>query len=337
MKTTGKKKEKKKKMKKILLSALCAIAGLTMQAQTSSEAIVGSCPTMPSEHNIAIYLVKGSNDAVKKYYQQLGEASRKASKAASQEFSHKNFAKEQANIDKKQKQIANKQAGRAEAGKRMMKFLETLTPAQRKKFESFRKEADAFQYLASIGKLDELRDLMEGVEGATGDETPVNQADLMLAKRDLSDELEAVNKPIFSLLDSLRKIDEKMIEDSEKAYAESKRAHTDNSGGKAGGLWDVEAVNNDMIAFWENRLKAHKKVLLDCMQAIRNSIPTAKVYDKKQNATRRMTGQNPLTAVESLEYAKAMEYLSAATRILPGDGHGSEISEMMDDNTQEIN
>lgn len=98
--------------------------GFAMQAQTSSEAIISSCPTMPSNHDIAIYMVKGENAAVQKYYQQLGEACRVASKVAVQEYERKDFAKEQANMQKKQKQIMNSQASRMEAGKRMMKFLD---------------------------------------------------------------------------------------------------------------------------------------------------------------------------------------------------------------------
>lgn len=324
-------------MKKIILSALLAFAGLTMHAQTSSEAIVGSCPTMPSSHAIAVFMVKGENEAVQKYFQQLGEAISTANKAATQEFNNIDFAQEQANMLKKQKQTMSKQANRMEAGKRMMKFLERLTPAQRKKFESFRKEADAFQYLASIGKLDELHDLMEGVPGAAGDETPVNMNDFEQSKRDLTAELAAANDPIFRLRDSLRVVDEQMLEAEEAAIEASKLAHQDKTGGMGGGTWDTEAVDNDMIAFWEGNLNTRIRVLKDCMQAIRNAIPTAKMYDNKQNATRRMTGQSPLTALESSEYMKAMEYLAAAKLIFPGDRFASEIQEMMEDKTQQIN
>lgn len=322
-------------MKKVLLSALFAMMGFAMQAQTSSEAIISSCPTMPSNHDIAIYMVKGENAAVQKYYQQLGEACRVASKVAVQEYERKDFAKEQANMQKKQKQIMNSQASRMEAGKRMMKFLETLTPDQRKKFESFRKEADAFQYLASIGKLDELHDLMEGVPGAVGDESPVNQADSEMSKRDLTAELAAANEPIFEALEKMQKFDAGLREAAEEASNKSVQAHAEESG--VGGAYDATAVENDLISFWEDKVATHKRLLLDCMNAIKASIPTARMYDKQQNATRRMTGQSPLAAMESNEYGKAMEYLDAAKHLLPGNDHGSEIQEMMEDKTQEIN
>lgn len=322
-------------MKKILIFALFAMMGITMHAQTSSEAIVGSCPTMPSNHDIAIYIVKGENAAVQKYYQQLGEAYRTASKAAVQEYERKDFAKEQANMQKKQKQIMNNQASRMEAGKRMMKFIESLTPAQRKKFESFRNEADAFQFLASIGKLDELHDLMEGVAGAAGDETPVNQADLEMSKRDLTAELAAANEPIFEALEKMQKFDAGLQEAAEEASNNSMKAHADGPG--VGGAYDATAVENDMISFWEDKVATHKHLLLECMNAVKASIPTARMFDKQQNATRRMTGQSPLTAMESSEYNKAMEYLDAAKRLLPGNDRGSEIQEMMEDKTQHIN
>lgn len=322
-------------MKKILLSALVAMLGITMQAQTSSEAIVGSCPTMPSNHDIAVYIVKGENAAVQKFYQQLGEAYRVASKAATQEFERKDFAKEQENVAKKQKQIMNKQASRMEAGKRMMQFLETLTPAQRKKFESFRKEADAFQYLASIGKLDELHDLMEGVSGAAGDQTPVDMNDLELSKRNLVDELAAANTPIFDALEKMDKFDAELQAGAEEALSNSKKAHADKAG--VGGAYDIQAVENDMISFWEGKMATHKRLLLECMDAVKVAIPTARLYDKQQNATRRMTGQSPLTAMESYEFRKAMEYLDAAKRLLPGNDHASEIQELMEDKTQDIN
>lgn len=322
-------------MKKFLLSAFAACMSICMHAQTTPEAIISSCPTMPSNHDIAIYIVKGENAAVQKYYQQLGEAYRVANKAAIQEFERKDFAKEQANMQKKQKQIMSKQADRMEAGKRMMSFLETLTPAQRKKFESFRKEADAFQYLASIGKLDELHDLMEGVPGAVGDETPIDQADFEMSKRDLTAELAAANEPIFEALDKMQKFDAGLREAAEEASNKSVQAHAEESG--VGGAYDATAVENDMIAFWEDKVATHKRMLLDCMNAIKASTPTARMYDKQQNATRRMTGQSPLTAMESYEHSKAMEYLDAAKRLLPGNDHASEIQEMMEDKTQHIN
>lgn len=324
-------------MKKSFLSALFLVIALAVNAQTSSEAIISSCPTMPSDGDIAQYIVKGENANVKKYFQQLGEANRIANKAALQEYSTKDFAKEQANVEKKQKQLQKKAANRVEAGKIMMKFLQGLTPAQRKKFESCRSEADAMQYLASIGKLDELHDLMEGVPGATGNDQVVDMKDMDLMRRDLSAEYEAVVTPMTEAGEKLSAYDADLKERAEKARQESIDAHKDNSGGKAGGLWDTEAVDNDMIGFWKSVLGPRKKLLLDYMQAIRNIIPIDKIRDKQKAAQRRMAGQEPLKAIESSEFSQAMFYLSVASQIFPGNDFNDAVKEMMEDNTQEIN
>jgi len=325
-------------MRRLVSVAALALAATISYAQTSSEAIIGSCPLMPSDHDIAVYIVKGENYNVQKYFQQLGEANRAANTAAQQEYSHRDFAKEQANMQKKQQQVMSQQASRQEAGQKMMKFIQTLTPEQQQKFMSFRKEADAMQYLASIGKLDELHDLMEGTPGAQGDQSVVSQADMALMKRDLTGEYAAVNEPMYELGAKLNDFDQEVDEKAEQAYQNSIDAHRDNSGGKAGGLWDTEAVDNDMIAFWSGQVAARKKILLDYMQSIRNIIPIDKISDKKKNAERRMTGQSPLMALESAEFMQAMNYLHTAENIFPGTvNRTEEISEMMSDKTQEIN
>lgn len=325
-------------MKQNLLIALLVLTSMTMHAQTSSEAIIGSCPIMPSSHDIAVYVVTGNNANVKKYFQQLGEASRKASRAAQQEYSHRDFGQEQANMNKRQQQIMNQLASRQDAGRKMMQFMQTLTPEQQKKFQSFRKEEDAFQYLASIGKLDELRDLMEGTPGAQGDQTPVNQADLALMKRDLTGEYDAVIEPMLKLRAKLDAFDQDVDSKAEAAEENSRNAHRDKSGGPAGGLWDDTAVQNDMIAFWTSQIDARRKILIDYLQSIKNIIPVDKISDKKKNAERRATGQSPVMAMESAEYMQAMKYLNEAEHIFPGTTNRTEeIREMMSDHTQDIN
>lgn len=321
-------------MRKILLSALFFLSGMTIQAQTSAEAICGMCPTMPSDHDIAVYMVTGENASVKKYFQQLGEANSKTNKAVLQEYGKVDYAQEEAKMLKKQQEIMNKQSKRIDAGQRMAQFMATLTPEQIKKLESFRKEEDGMKYLASIGKLEELQKLMQGVEDA-GVDQPVNQSDLDLMRKDLTAEIAAANTPIFELREKLNRLNDGL---EDKASAVESQSHLDHSDGAGkGGAWDQDAVNKDMIAFWEGHVKERKKVLVDYMQAIRNAIPVAKMRDKQQNAQRRMTGQSPLTALESAEWSRAIEYLKAAEDIFPGKGRSSEVQEMMEDSTQTIN
>lgn len=316
-------------MRKIIISALFFLSGMTMQAQTSAESIIGMCPTMPSDHDIAVYMVTGENSAVKTYFQQLAEANRKATSAAMTEYGKVDYAKEQSNIEKKQKQIMDKQAKRIEAGQRMQKFMATLTPEQIQKLESCKKEEDGMKYLASIGKLEEFQKAMQGVEDA-GVDSPVDQNDMEIMKRDLSAEVAAANAPVYELSDKLRQLNEGLEGKASETQSKSQMAHADNRG-KAG-AWDLKAVETDMIAFWEGHVADRKKVLIDYMQAIRNSIPVAKMVDNKQNAQRRMTGQSPLTALESAEWAKTMEYLNAAKDIFPGNSRSSEVEEMMENN-----
>lgn len=328
-------------MKKIFASLFVALLSTAALAQVTPEAVVSMCPDMPSDGNIAQFCVTGKNDQVEKYFRLLGEAGRMASKAAAQQYENKNFKAEQRNMEKKQKQMLNKAAARQAAGQKMMKFLQTLTPAQRKKFESFRNEADAMQYLASIGKMDELADLMRGLEGADADDQIVSPEQMEEMGRDLTAEMAVVNEEVFKAETKLNEFAAGFNERAANANNEAIKANSDGPG--MGGAWDIDAVKEAMTAFYMDEAKKWKKLLQDYMLAIKNTIPVMKMYDDQQNARRKMTGQNKLSALESAAFSSASLYLSAASKILPGgnitegiEGNPSP-QELMEDRTQEIN
>lgn len=266
-------------------------------------------------------MATGKNAQVEEYFKKLEDAQISVNKAAVQAQQTKDYGKEQANIEKKQKQMLKKSNSRMEAGKKMMQFMASLTPEQQKKMESFRKEEDAFNYLKSIGRYDDLKNLMEGEAGAQGgDDRVVSEEDLRLMQMDLTDEFSAATDKVVAAKTKMQEFIAGYEKRVEKAQEESKKRHTYHDVSKAmDGLWDTEAVTKDMISVYANESKQWRKLLNDYMQAIHNVIPVAKMQDKKVNTTRRFAGQDELRPLESVAFARACEYLKAAKYILPGE------------------
>lgn len=67
----------------------------------------------------------------------------------------------------------------------------------------------------------------------------------------------AANTPIFDALEKMDKFDAELQDGAAEALSNSKKAHADKAG--VGGAYDIQAVKNDMISFWEGKAEAKRQ------------------------------------------------------------------------------
>ena len=182
-------------MKKIFVSIVMLTFTLGAEAQMTPEAIMGSCPAVPSVESLVDYFVKQSNPelgddekhnaVVEAYFKQLADARKRAAKYMdNQPIPSDAFAKQRA------RQLKEHSKAKAGAAANMNQFLATLTLAQQEALKKCKNEQESMAYLKKIGRWDAFTEMMSG-SGAPNTDTGLTKEEQEWSSKDLTADIEA--------------------------------------------------------------------------------------------------------------------------------------------------
>lgn len=303
---------------KAILVVIATTLSLSISAQTTPEEIMRMRPQLPDSRSMAEYMVTGENAKVQAYINQLDATI----KSLSTELSKIQMDNSR-EVQKKQQHIQQTAAARQDAGKRMMGFINSLTPEQQQKMMSFRREEDSMNYIKSIGKWDEFMAIMSGVDPNIGNEELISEDETAWISKDLSAEWDAVLSATQTAKQQFVSYVASVMDEGEKVSEEAKKLYTTTTnlmGKETLYNLDIEKYNEHMVSFYVGKMAKWKQLFSAYLKTIENQQPVAQKADKQKEVTNRVGGVVTYGSImQKTTYSKAFEYLGVAKNLFPNE------------------
>ena len=264
----------------------------------------------------------GRNAAVDHYFLDLQATSKRYAEEV-----EKMPAVSHAPATTRKKQLESNAQNRADAGRKMMQFIATLTPEQQKQMMSFDDEQQAMAYLKKIGKWDELMSVMGGVaadvpeKGLTAEEDDLLQRDLNEEFMAVTERMTAAQTSRDSMLALIQAEWEPVEERVNALTGKLIDAEEGEASGKGSGNSDAlrAEIRQLLSDYYQSVIPRWLEIHQRQLDAVRARVEVGRLFDRKADLMNNIAGQPPLPPVAQQSFIFALEYLRTALDILLGD------------------